>query len=166
MRRKLLALVTAIALLSLTISPALAQSLRIRGVGFALGSLIATGEVELVHTHPEDVRVVLRATGLAEVSCHQGGHDYSVGMVPVEATGRTLVEASAFDPHGIAFFHVETGRPKPVEHACASGWRTRVGFVFWDQATLTGKALDTGLFTRNDYVCVTTFHSVTCDQVH
>jgi hypothetical protein len=165
MRRKLFAVLTAVVLLSVTVSPAFAQSIRITLTGFRLASLIADGKVRLLHTHPEDTHVALEATGFADVTCEDGHTTWVVEHVRVAASGSTTVWAGQFNHRGVASFSVETGDPYPLHDPCEGHTVQAVGFVFWDASTVSAETAETGLFTQQFFRCETTYECVTCTRV-
>jgi hypothetical protein len=163
MRRKLFALLTAVVVLSVTVSPAFAQSIRITLTGFRLGSLIADGKVRLTHTHPEDTHITLHASGTADVTCADGHTTWVVEGAHVEAAGQTTVWAGQFNHRGLAHFTVETEDPTPVYDVCEGHPVHSVGFVYWDYASVAAQAGD--LYTQQNFRCETTPECVTCKRV-
>lgn len=165
MRRKLFAILSAVVLLSVSVSPVFAQSIRITLSGFRLGSLIADGKVRLTHTHPEDTHVTLQSSGTADVTCEDGSTTWVVEGAHVEAVGSTTVSASDYNRRGLAHFSVETGDPTPVYDVCDGHSVQSVGFVYWDRASVSAETADTHLFTQQNFVCETTPECVTCRRV-
>lgn len=165
MRRLLTTLFLTLALLGLSAMPASAQSIRISGVSFSLGSVIATGKLRIIHTHPEEVRVSLHTEGLAEITCSDGEHSYSYGHARVEAEGSATVTADQFNRRGVARFWVQTGDPHLIEDVHCEHGTPQIGFVAWDHAMLTAKGAETNLEAQNQYVCETVPDCITCKRV-
>lgn len=165
MYRLLTTLFLTLALLGLSVIPASAQSIRITGVSFSLGSVIATGQLRIIHTHPENVRVRLYTEGQAEITCSDGHHSYVYGHARVKAAGSTTVTADQFNHKGVARFRVQTGHPRLIEAVHCSYGMPQIGFVAWDHATLTAKGALTGLEARNVYSCETVPDCITCKRV-
>jgi hypothetical protein len=167
MRRKLIAVFSAFVLVSVMVTPAYAQSIRIRGATFSFGSLKASGQVVIIHTAPENVKLFIHASGLAEVTCVKGHRSVPVGhLVQVEAVGLVRISRHAFNHNGVANFNVTTGKSHILEsYVCGHGWKPKVGFVFWDHASLEAESLSTHLTVENDYVCETTPECVFCEKV-
>lgn len=166
MRRLLTALVLTLAVLGASAMPASAQSIRISGVSFRLGSVIAEGKVAIIHSHPETVRVRLYTEGQAEITCSNGHQSYSYGYARVEASGSTTLGAGRFKWGREAHFTVETGKPHLISPVhCAYG-KPKIGFVAWDHATLSAKGLLTGLEAQNMYTCETVPDCITCTRVY
>lgn len=167
MRRKLFAILSAVVLLSVSVSPVFAQSIRITLSGFRLGSLIADGRVRLTHTHPEDTHVTLHSSGTADVTC-EDEHTTTTWVVEgahVEAVGSTTVWASDFNRRGLAHFSVETSDPTPVDDVCDGHTVQSVGFVYWDHASVSAETAETNLFTQQNFRCETTLDCVICRRV-
>lgn len=165
MRRKLFAILSTVVLLSVSVSPAFAQSIRITLSGFRLGSLIADGTVRLAHTHPEDTQVTLHSSGTADVTCEDEHTTWVVEGAQVEAVGEVTVSASAFNRRGLAHFSVETGDASPVYEVCDDHTVQSVGFVYWDHASVSAETAETNLFTQQNFRCETTPECVTCRRV-
>jgi hypothetical protein len=165
MRRLLTTLFLTLALLGLSVMPTYAQSIRITGVSFSLGSVIATGKLRIIHTHPEDVHVRLHTEGQAEITCSDGDYSYTHGHARVEAEGSTTVTADQFNRRGVARFHVQTGDPHLIEPVHCSHGTPQIGFVAWDHATLTAIGAETSLEAQNRYVCETVPDCITCKRV-
>lgn len=164
MRRKLFAILSAVVLLSISVSPVFAQSIRITLSGFRLGSLIADGKVRLTHTHPEDTHVTLQASGLADVTCEDGHTTWVVEHVRVLAVGSTTVWAGQFNHRGVASFSVETDAPAPLHDPCEGHTVSEIGFVFWDYSAVSAETAETGLFTQQFFRCETTYECVICTR--
>jgi hypothetical protein len=129
-----------LALLSASITPAFAQSIRITGAQFNFGSLIAEGNLQLKHLPINDVHLTLTAYGEAEVSCQHEGHNEGDHhhIVSVEAVGYAIVTAHEFNRGGSAKFFVQTGEPVIVHdhhhhHECDD---MEIGPISWTAAKI------------------------------
>ncbi len=165
MHRLFISFFLTLALLGLSVVPASAQSIRISGVSFSLGSVIATGRLRIVHSHPEDVQVELHAEGQAEITCSDDDHSYTYGHARVEAAGSTTVTADQFNRRGAAHFRVQTEYPRLIEDVHCSHGTPQIGFVAWDHATITARGAETSLEAQNRYVCETVPDCITCKRV-
>ena len=134
-------------------------------------SLIAQGT--MTGLGEQDVRVVLEASGLPDVTCTNQGGNQSPGQNPpkISISGEQLL--FGFDltrKNGKSPFGVETDAPPvldAVEFGCPNeNWSARIDFIHWEQATIRVLDLNTGadLAVKN-YTCVTTLNNVTCTAV-
>jgi len=143
MRRILRVTLFALVAIAVTASPVYAQNVRIRGVSFSLSLLEADGTVQFFHLDPEDVTVILLATGKAEVTCPD---DHEAHLVPVETTGTQFLSHESFNDKGASPFHVEASEPTLLEEVhCDDDERDdsedvehdlEIGFVFWNSSTI------------------------------
>jgi hypothetical protein len=143
MRRILRVTLFALVAIAVTASPVYAQNVRIRGVSFSLSLLEADGTVQFFHLDPEDVTVILLATGKAEVTCPD---NHEVHLVPVETTGTQFLSHESFNHKGDSPFHVEASAPTLLEEVhCDDDERDdsedvehdlEIGFVFWNSSTI------------------------------
>lgn len=164
MRRLFLTIALTLSVLAMTAAPADAQAIRIRGVSFALGSLIAEGEIQFVHYHPENVEVELYAKGNAKVTCTDGHRSYEIRrLVKVEAIGYDTLYAGDF--YGkVAHFSTETETPTLLESVhCRYGW-AEIGFVYWTHAEIHAHAPVSQLSATQTYKCKTTPDCVICKR--
>jgi len=188
MQRKLIAIATALALIGVSVLPALAIGVRIGGVNWSLGSLVADGKLKITEGHPEDLHVILHAEGDAEVTCsgddddsdddrhsaQQRVHVTASGStsdddqhsaqqrVHVTASGSTIVPAGDFNHRGVGRFHVETGAPElPDGFHCGEGTPV-VGFVSWSSSRLSVEDVHNVELTRQEYVCKIKHGGVNC----
>lgn len=170
MRRIISASLTALAILSLTVSSVFAVGARIRGVTFSLGSLVADGKVTDMDPHQVS-KVVLQTSGPADLICKDvDGHKPPVPAYHhpvVSAQGLVLIVA---DAHGRASFHVEAKPPKYVDvhiAGCPRGYeKALVDFVFFTNASIQVKDQHATQLDRADYRCETTRDCVTCKRAH
>lgn len=168
MRKFMTACLTAIAIVSLSVSSVFAVGANIRGVTFNLGSLIADGQV--TDMDPFQIsKVILKTSGPADVICRDlDGYkpDKLSGHHPVvNATGYVWIKANA---HGKSYFHVVAKPPtyiSPHSAGCPHGYeKAIVDFVYFTQASITvtdkhGTPLD-----QENYRCETTRECVTCTK--
>ena len=170
MRQKIFVFISLVMVVSLQVTQASAGgSIKLSGVSFGLGSLIAKGT--LTGLGETDVAVVLDASGIPVVTCTNLGGYQAPGQNPpkVSAAGDESLDGS--DPvrkNGKSPFGVETNDPPPFESGSAGGcpndnWTATIDFVYWTTATITVKSLATGaVLLKQDYTCVTTRTTVTC----
>ncbi len=168
MQRKLIAIATALALIGVSVLPALAIGVRIGGVNWSLGSLVADGKLKITEGHPEDLHVILHAEGDAEVTCSGDDDDSdddrhsAQQRVHVTASGSTIVPAGDFNHRGVGRFHVETGAPElPDGFHCGEGTPV-VGFVSWSSSRLSVEDVHNVELTRQEYVCKIKHGGVNC----
>ncbi len=170
MRSKIFSILCVILIISLQATNASAGgSVRLSGVSFGLGSLIANGT--LTGLGVTDVSVILDASGIPVVTCtNQGGNQASGQNAPkVSATGqKSLLGTDPVRKNGKSPFGVETQDPAPFLSGSAGGcpndnWTATIEFVYWTAATITVKSLPTGaILLKQDYTCTTTLTSVSC----
>ncbi len=171
MRRKsIIALLVICAALLLTTS-VFAGAIKLSGVTFNLGSLIAQGTMTGLGN--QDVNVVLDASGFPVVMCTNQGGNKAPGQNPpkVSASGNQLVLGLTLTTkNGKSPFNVKTDDPKPlsaIELGCPNNnWTATIDFIFWTNATI--RVLDAQtqqLLLQQDYTCTTTLSTVTCTPV-
>ncbi|MCK6540003.1 MAG: hypothetical protein L6Q26_08085 [Anaerolineales bacterium] len=174
MNKKLFTILAALMILTLSTSTVFAGgAVKLSGVTFSLGSLIASGFASgLGNT---DVTIVLDASGIPAVVCtNYGGNDVPGQSYPkVSATGQqTLDGADPIRKNGKSPFFTETDDPETIpwdEAGCPNpNWTGRIDFIFWTNATISVYDTATGalLLTQN-YTCTTTRNpdSVSCALV-
>lgn len=174
MKNKLHTVLVVLLIVTLTSSSASAGgAVKLSGVNFSLGSLIAEGYASgLGNT---DVRVELVASGIPAVTCtNYGGNDVPGQSYPkVSASGDQLLDGDdPFRKNGRTAFGVETDEPPPLawdEAGCPnSNWSARIDFIFWTDAVISVYSLSTDtLLAQQAYTCTTTRYpaSVTCTPV-
>jgi len=143
MRRILRVTLFALVAIAVTASPVYAQNVRVRGVSFSLSLLEADGTVQFFHLDPEDVTVILLATGKAEVTCPD---NHEAHLVPVETTGTQFLSHESFNHKGASPFHVEASEPTLLEEVPCDDDEDddsedvehdlEIGFVFWNSSTI------------------------------
>jgi hypothetical protein len=179
MRRLLRVTLFALVAIAVTASPVYAQNVRIRGVSFSLSLLEADGTIQFFHLDPEDVTVVLLATGKAEVTCPDNDEAH---LVPVETTGTQFLSQASFNDKGSSPFHVEASEPTLLEEVPCdddddgedSEHELEIGFVFWNSSTIqvvSGDVTETvddepeqEVLAETDYQCKTNekAHRIKC----
>ena len=171
MQKKLLSVLTALLASILLSTTVFAGAIKLSGVSFSLGSLIAQGS--LTGLGNQDVKVLLDASGFPVVSCTNQGGNQAPGQNPpkISASGQQLV--TGFDlrkKNGKSPFGVETENPQfvdPVEYGCPNdNWSAQIEFIYWTDATI--RVLDANtenVLLRQDYTCTTTLTSVECTPV-
>ena len=174
MKKKLYTLLTALLITILTTTPVFARgAIKLSGVSFSLGSLIATGYAGgLGNT---DVTIVLDASGTPLITCtNYGGNNVPGQSSPkISATGQqTLLGNDPLRKNGKAAFLTETDDPETIPWDVAgcpnSNWTGHIDFILWTNATIS--VYDTTsnvLLTKQDYTCITTQSpaSVSCTAV-
>jgi hypothetical protein len=174
MKKKFLSLLTVLVVSVLLVSSVSAGgAVKLSGVQFSLGSLIAEGfAAGLGNT---DVTVVLDASGIPAITCtNYGGNDVPGQSYPkVSASGQQFLPGS--DPrtkNGRSPFRTETIDPVSLPWDVAgcpnSNWTARIDFIFWTDATISVYDTATGaLLASQSYVCTTTRFppSVSCAPV-
>jgi len=173
MRRKILVVFLLIITISLQSTDGYAGgSVKLSGVSFSLGSLIANGT--LIGLGNTDVSVTLDASGIPVVTCTNQGGNQAPGQNPpkVSASGlATLYGVDLAQKNGKSPFEAETDEPSPFLTGLAGGcpnnnWAAEIDFVYWTEATITVKSLITGaVLAQQDYTCTTTRTTVTCTPV-
>jgi len=174
MKKNFLSVLSIFLLAAFLTSPVSAgPGIKLSGLQFSLGSLIAKGYASGLGR--ADVRVVLEASGIPAVTCVNQGGNEAPGQNPatVSAAGDQLLLAN--DPlrkNGRSPFLTETIDPETLLWnlaGCANpNWTGRIDFISWTEATLYVYDLATGVLqTSQNYSCVTTRFpaSVTCSLV-
>jgi len=170
MKKKFLSLLSVLLMIVLLTTPASAGgAVKLSGVTFSLGSLIANGTLSgLGNT---DVSVVIDASGTPLVSCINNGGNIVPGQSAprVSASGNQLLDGdSPVRKNGKSPFGVETDDPEfiPWDQAGCPGanWSGRIDFIFWTDATITINDTSTPpiQLLKKDYSCITTLTSVSC----
>lgn len=145
-------------------------AVKLSGVSFSLGSLIAKGYASGLGS--TDVTVVLDASGIPAITCtNYGGNDVPGQSYPkVSATGQqTLLGNDPIRKNGKAPFFTETNDPTTIAWDAAgcpnSNWTAHIDFIFWTNATISIYSTSTGtLLQKQNYTCTTTRNpaSVSC----
>lgn len=173
MNKRLFSVLAVLLIATMVISPVSAgAAVKLSGVQFSLGSLIASGYASgLGNT---DVTVVLDGSGIPVITCtNYGGNDVPGQSYPkVTATGTQNLDGD--DPlrkNGRSPFLTETDDPETIawdKAGCPnSNWTGRIDFIFWTDAKLSVYSTSTGaLLTSKTYTCETTRYpaSVTCTE--
>jgi hypothetical protein len=174
MKKKLYAILTVLLITMMITSPVFARgAIKLSGVTFDLGSLIATGYAGgLGNT---DVTIVLDASGIPAITCtNYGGNDAPGQSYPkISAVGQqTLLGNDPLRKNGKAAFFTETDDPETIPWDVAgcpnSNWTAHVDFIFWTDATILVYDTATNvLLASQDYTCITTRDpaSVSCTAV-
>jgi hypothetical protein len=174
MKKKFLSLLSTLLVLAFLASPAEAgPGIKLSGVNFSLGSLIATGFASGLGR--SDVTVVLDASGIPAVTCVNLGGNEAPGQNPprVSAVGeQTLLGNDPLRKNGKSPFLTETDDPETLPGdlaGCANAnWTGRVDFIYWTDATVSVYDAATGVLqTTQNYTCTTTRFpaSVSCELV-
>lgn len=174
MKNKLYTLFVVLLITTLTFSPASAGgAVKLSGVNFSLGSLIATGFASGLGN--ADVTVVLEASGIPAVTCtNYGGNDVPGQSYPkISASGQQALPGNdSLRKNGRSPFDVETVDPETIAWDAAgcpnSNWTARIDFIFWTNAVISVYSSDTNtLLASQAYTCTTTRYpaSVTCSSV-
>ena len=173
MNKRLFSVLAVLLIATMVISPVSAgAAVKLSGVQFSLGSLIASGYASgLGNT---DVTVVLDGSGIPVITCtNYGGNDVPGQSYPkVTATGTQNLDGD--DPlrkNGRSPFLTETDDPETIawdKAGCPnSNWTGRIDFIFWTDAKISVYSTSTGaLLTSKAYTCETTRYpaSVTCTE--
>ncbi len=171
MNKRLFTILTVLMITVLVTSPVAAGgSIKLSGVSFSLGSLIAEGYAGGLGS--TDVTVVLGASGIPAITCtNPGGNDVPGQSYPkVSATGeQTLLGDDPIRKNGKAPFFTETDDPETIAWDAAgcpsSNWTGHIDFIFWTKATISVYSTSTGtLLKKQNYTCTTTRYpaSVSC----
>ena len=174
MKKKILSFLSIFLIAAFLTSPVSAGPvIKLSGVQFSLGSLIATGYVSgLGNTN---VNMVLEGSGPAAILCTNGGQNSVPGQSSpkVTATGSQLLDGNQNrTKNGKTDFQTiaSTSEPLPWDVAgCPnSNWVGEIDFVFWENATIYINDLAGNTLHRQDYTCVTTRNpnSITCTPVN
>lgn len=174
MKKKFLSLLMVLLVSVLMVSSVSAGgAVKLSGVQFSLGSLIAEGFASgLGNT---DVTVVLDASGIPAITCtNYGGNDVPGQSYPkVSASGwQFLLGSDPRTKNGRSPFKTETADQTSLpwdEAGCPnSNWTANIDFIFWTDATISVYDTATGdLLTSQNYTCTTTRFpaSVSCTLV-
>ena len=152
-----------LAALLITTSVAAGGAIKLSSATFSLGSLIAKGTLSGLGKSGT-YRVVLVATGPADVTCVNNGTNTVLGQSSprISALGRQELSGdNGLLKNGKSEFQVETDQPLPVAWDVAgcpnANWIGYIDFVYWDQATLS--VIDTAtnaVLLEQGYACTTT----------
>jgi hypothetical protein len=169
MKKKLYSLVYVFLMVIVMATPVSAGgAVKLSGVSFRLGSLIADGT--LTGLGNTDVSVVIDARGIPAITCiNLGGNEVPGQSYPkVSASGDQLLDGdSSVRKNGKSLFGVETVDPKTIpwnEAGCPnSNWTGHIDFIFWTDASISVFDASTqALLLKRDYTCATTLTSVSC----
>jgi hypothetical protein len=172
MKFKLYAVLSALLVAALIFSTAGAGgAVKLSGVSFGLGSLIASGYATGLGNTPVDI--VLDASGPAGIICtNPGSNDVPGQSYPkVSASGLDSVPGTdLLRKNGRSPFGVQTVDPETVPWdvgGCPNAnWTARVDFIYWTNATIYVYDANTGeLLLQQNYSCSTTKTSVSCKLV-
>jgi hypothetical protein len=171
MKRKIFSLIAALCAAILITSTVFAGAIKLSGVTFRLGSLIAEGTLSGLGN--QDVRVLLEASGFPEVTCTNHGGNQAPGQNPPKVSASGEQQLFGFDltrKNGKSPFGVETDDPlvvDPIVYGCPNAnWTATIDFIHWTEATITILDLNTQAILRiQRYSCVTTLNSVTCSPL-
>lgn len=175
MKKKILSLLSILLITAFWTSPVSARPvIKLSGVQFSVGSLVATGYVSgLGNTN---VKMVLEGSGPAVILCTNNGENAVPGQSypKITATGSQLLDGSQNrTKNGKTDFQTiaSTSEPLPWDVAgCPnSNWVGEIDFVFWEEATIYIYDLsgNPDPLLRQDYTCETTRDpiSITCTPV-
>ncbi len=169
MKKKFLSILSIFLIAAFLTSPVSAgPGIKLSGVGFSLGSLIAKGT--LTGLGNQDVSVVIDASGIPAISCiNNGGNTVPGQSSPrVSASGNQFLDGdSPVRKNGKSPFGVETEDPEFIpwnEAGCPNAqWIGHIDFIFWTDATISiYDAATQVLQLKRDYKCTTTLTSVSC----
>ena len=169
MNKRALALISALLMGIVIFTNAFATGgVKLSGVNFSLGSLIANGSVSGIGK--TDVTMVLDASGIPEIVCTNGGGNQVPGQSSPKITAEGSQSLAGNNPlrkNGKSPFGVETAPPAPLtwdQAGCPnSNWTAEITFVYWTNAKI--RVFDTltqALLLEQNYVCTTTKTSVSC----
>jgi hypothetical protein len=175
MKNKVLSIFYAfIAAVLITTSAGAGGSVKLSGATFSLGSLIAKGTLTGLGKS-DTIRVVLSASGPADVTCTNGGTNDVPGKSSprVSAVGhQDLSGSNGLLKNGKSEFDVETNNPTSVtwdQAGCPnSNWTGQIDFIYWNAATISVIDIATNaLLLEQKYVCSTTRSpaTVTCSPI-
>jgi hypothetical protein len=169
MKKKLYLLLSVFLMVIMMTTPVSAGgAVKLSGVSFRLGSLIADGTLSgLGNT---DVSVVIDARGIPAITCiNFGGNQVPGQSYPkVAASGHQLLDGdSSVRKNGKSPFGVETVDPESIpwdEAGCPNqNWTGHIDFIFWTDATISVYNASTqALLLQRDYACTTTLTTVSC----
>ena len=163
MNKKFLSIIVVLLVVTLmTTSVSAGGAVRLTGVQFRLGSLIADGFVKGFGR--TDITVVLDASGIPAITCtNPGGHDVPGHSYPkVFASGQqNLLGTDPITKNRRSPFSTETVDPETLPWDVAgcpnSNWTARIDFIFWTNATISVYVTATNaLLTKQNYDCITT----------
>ena len=169
MKKKILSILSVLLVATLLTSPVSAGgAVKLSGVQFKLGSLIANGT--LTGLGNTDVSVVLDASGIPLITCTNNGGNQVPGQSSpkVAASGKQSLDGDTpIRKNGKSPFGVETVDPEfiPWDQAgCPNqSWSGHIEFIFWTDATISiFNASTQAPLLKRDYSCTTTFTSVSC----
>jgi hypothetical protein len=157
----------------MVISPVSAgAAIKLSGVQFSLGSLIASGFASgLGNT---DVIVELEGTGIPVISCINNGGNTVPGQSAPKVTATGTQELDGDDPirkNGRSPFFTETDDPEylpGLEAGCpGANWTGHIDFIFWTNAKISVYNLTGDLLAEKSYTCETTRYpaNVICTEV-
>jgi hypothetical protein len=171
MSKRIIALATGILIAIMVFSTAFAGGgIKVSGVSFTLGSLIANGTVSGIGN--TDVTMVLVASGIPAITCINNGTNSVPGQSSPKVTAQGTEALPGNDPlrkNGKSSFGVETNPPDlsswtwQTAGCPNSNWTFELTFVYWTNATIY--VYDTAtqsLLTKQNYACTTTLTSVSC----
>lgn len=169
MKKKLYSLLSVFLMAVVLAAPVSAGgAVKLSGVSFRLGSLIAEGT--LSGLGKTDVSVVIDASGIPAITCiNFGGNQVPGQSYPkVAASGDQFLDGdSDVRKNGKSPFGVETVDPESVpwdEAGCPNAnWTGHIDFIFWTDATISVYNASTqALLLQREYACTTTLTAVSC----
>ena len=169
MKKKMLSFLSIFLMMAVLASPVSAgPGIKLSGVSFRLGSLIADGT--LTGLGNTDMTVVIDASGTPLISCiNQGGSIVPGQSAPrVSASGSQFLDGdSPVRKNGKSPFGVETEDPEFIPWNAAgcpnANWIGHIDFIFWTDATISVYDANTQVLQlQRDYKCTTTLTSVSC----
>lgn len=174
MKKKFYSILVVLLIATLITSTASAGgAIKLSGISFSLGSLIATGYASgLGNT---DVTVVLDGTGIPVITCTNNGNNDVPGQSSpkISAVGKQdLLGSDGRTKNGKTAFFTETDDPETLpwdEAGCPNPkWTGHIDFIFWTDAVVSVYDMHTGeLLASQNYTCTTTRYpaSVSCAPV-
>jgi hypothetical protein len=169
MKNKLYSLVSVLLVLIVMATPVSAGgAVKLSGVSFSLGSLIANGT--LTGLGNTDVSVVIEASGIPAITCINFGKNRVPGQSypKVSASGNQFLDGdSRVRRNGKSPFGVETIDPESIpwnEAGCPNAnWTGHIDFIFWTDASISVfNASTQALLLKKEYTCTTTLTGVSC----
>jgi hypothetical protein len=169
MKNKLYSLVSVLLVLIVMATPVSAGgAVKVSGVSFSLGSLIANGT--LTGLGNTDVSVVIEASGIPAITCINFGKNRVPGQSypKVSASGNQFLDGdSPVRRNGKCPFGVETIDPESIpwnEAGCPNAnWTGHIDFIFWTDASISVfNASTQALLLKKEYTCTTTLTGVSC----
>jgi hypothetical protein len=174
MKKKFLSFLSIFLIAAFLTSPVAAgPGIKLSGVTFSLGSLVATGYVSGLGN--SDVKMVLEGSGPAVILCTNGGQNAVPGQSypKVSATGDQLLDGDQNrTKNGRTAFQTTASTSEPLPWDVAgcpnANWVGEIDFVFWENATIYIYDLAGNQLLRQDFTCVTTRdpNSITCTAVN